>query len=191
MNVVPGLTGLLVVFGLGLAGCAGHAEVPETAERELSVVATAAVVSVDQDTRQVLLRTESDELIRVVAGPEVRNLAQIEAGDQVRVEYYEAVAARLAEPGEPSETTGLTATGRAAEGEKPGGYALATSDFVVEVVSYDPDTASAVVVMPDGAERAVSVAPEMRAFAAARQPGDRVRLTLATAVAVTLTEHGD
>lgn len=190
MRVVAGVAAMVVAVGLVVGGCSSRAEGPETAERESAVVARAAVESVDQETRQVLLRTEDGRLLSFVAGPEVRNLGQVESGDVVRVEYYQAVAVEMAQPGDSEVPMTVEAAGRAAEGEKPGAFAATATDFVVEVVSYDPDTALALVLMPDGEERVLKVAPEMRDFAAAREPGDRVRVTVTQAVAIGIEELG-
>jgi len=189
MRLLATVAGLAIALGLTLAGCGTtQAEGPTAAERETAVIGTATVESIDQESREVVLRTEDGRQIGIVAGPEVRNLAQLEAGDVVRVEYYEAVAARMAEPGEAEDTMASTSAGRAAEGEKPGAFAAAVTEFTVEVVSYDPETAVAVLAMPDGEQRAVAVAPEMEDFAAARAPGDRVRVTMLSAVAITIDE---
>src|SRR5688572_30023195 len=57
--------------------------------------ATAKVVSVDAATRLIALRREDGGLLQVKAGPEVRNFGQIAAGDTLRVQYRETLAASL------------------------------------------------------------------------------------------------
>src|ERR1700693_6207534 len=71
---------------------------PPTAIQQ-TVTGVATVESVDQTTRQVLLSDPSGNLLTVTAGPGIRNLAQVHAGDQVHVIYQRAVAVRLASPG--------------------------------------------------------------------------------------------
>ena len=170
-----------------------HASAPppqQSAQRETVVETTATVVSVDQTTREVKLRSASGEEVTVVAGPEVRNLPQLEAGDVVRMTYYEAVAARMAEPGAGGPATTAVVTGRAPEGSKPAGLIGATVDMVVEFVAYDPTTGVVTFKTPEGATERVEVNPAMREFAAARKPGDRVAVQLTTAVAVSIVETG-
>src|SRR5688572_27584693 len=58
---------------------------PESAEISKSITAKAEIVSVDKDTRVLVLRNEKGETMRVRAGEEVRNFGQIQAGDTVRV----------------------------------------------------------------------------------------------------------
>jgi hypothetical protein len=110
----------------------------------------------------------------------------LEPGDEVRFDYYESVAVEMAEPGDPAEPLGVAVVDRAAEGEMPGGVLATATSQVVEVVSYDPATALAVVRLHDGTERTIDVHPEIQAFAAARRPGERVLVTVAEALAVSI-----
>ena len=104
--------------------------------------------------------------------------------------YYEAVAARMAEPGAGGPATTTVVTGRAPEGSKPAGLIGATVDMVVEFVAYDPTDRRGDVQDARGATERVEVNPAMREFAAARKPGDRVAVQLTTAVAVSIVETG-
>ncbi len=70
----------------------------QSAQRESVIETSATVESVDQQTREVLLRAPDGRTLAVMAGPEVRNLPELKAGDTVRVTYYESVAARLDDP---------------------------------------------------------------------------------------------
>ena len=70
----------------------------QTAQRVSVVETSAKVKSVNQETREVQLRSANGRELAVVAGPEVRNLPQLQAGDVVRLSYYESVAASVADP---------------------------------------------------------------------------------------------
>jgi len=70
----------------------------QTAERESRVETSMKVETVNQETREVRLRAADGRELSVVAGPEVRNLPQLQAGDVVRLTYYESVAARVTAP---------------------------------------------------------------------------------------------
>ena len=96
----------------------------------------------------------------------------------------------MAEAGNVGPTTATAVVGRAPEGQKPAGVVGATVNTVVTIVSYDPATAIATVTTAEGATESVVVHPAMRAFAAARKPGDRVAVELTTAVAVSIVETG-
>ena len=151
----------------------------------------AVVEHVDQNTREVRLRTMDGKELTVLAGPEVRNLAQVSAGDTVRLTYYESVAARMAEPGAGGPATTSVITSRAPEGSKPAGLVGATTDMVVEFLAYDPATGVVTFKTPEGSDRDRSmVNPAMRGFAAARRPGDRVAVQITNAVAASIVETG-
>lgn len=77
---------------------------------------------------------------------------------------------------------------RVPEGAKPAGMVGGSLDMVVTMVAYDPATAVATFTTADGATESVVVHPAMRAFAAARHPGDRVAVELTRAVAVSIVE---
>jgi hypothetical protein len=186
MRKIMSLAGLLVSLG-----CT-HQEIPpaapQSAQRE-SVLETSAVVEkIDQETRELRLRTTDGKELTVVAGPEVRNLAQVSAGDIVRLTYYESVAAQMAEPGAGGPVSASVVAGRAPEGSKPAGLVGATVDMVVEFLAYDPATGVVTFKAPDGVTEQVVVSPAMREFAAARRPGERVAVQLTSAVAVSIVE---
>jgi len=53
------------------------------------------VSRIDHETRKIALRSDTGDEAVFVAGPEVRNLAQIDAGDRVTITYAEALAVRV------------------------------------------------------------------------------------------------
>jgi hypothetical protein len=185
---IMSLAGLLLSLGCSHQETTPAA--PQSAQRELLVDTHAVVESVDQNTREVRLRTTDGTVLPVLAGPEVRNLAQLSAGDTVRLSYYESVAARMAEPGASGPATTSVVTNRAPEGSKPAGLVSATTDVVVEFLAYDPATGVVTFKTPDGFTRQVVVNPAMHSFAAARQRGDRVAVQLTNAVAAAIVETG-
>ena len=169
-----------------LWGCAEPA--PQTAAFEDSGQIRATVQTVDRTTRQVLLRTEDDRLLTVTAGPEVRNFAQIEPGDEVVAAFAESITARMAAPDEVAVTRTGVAGERAPVGARPGAAAGVSIQSIVEWVSYDPRSAIATFTGPTGIIHSVVVPEDMRAFAAARRAGDRVAVDYTTAVAVGIEE---
>jgi hypothetical protein len=184
-KIMP-LAGLLLSLG-----CTHQATPPaaqQSAQRELMLDTRAVVEKVDQNTREVRLRTTDGRELTVVAGPEVRNLAQVSAGDTVRLTYYESVAVRMAEPDAGGPATTSAIAGRATEGSMPAGVVGATTDMVVEILAYDPASGVATFKTPDGITRQVVVNPAMREFAAARKPGERVAMRVTSAVAASIVE---
>jgi hypothetical protein len=178
-----------VVAALAIAGCTQGMRTSSEGVQETLVSASATVESVDQGTRQAVLRDNADGTVfTVTAGPEVRNLAQVEAGDQVNVDFYRAIAASMADPSDTGEAETAVIAGRAPEGARPGGLAGATTSMVVTLVTYDGNSGLATFRTPDGITRRAVVPPNLRTFAEARGPGSRVLVSITDAVAVTITE---
>ena len=173
---------------LVVAGCAEMSRT-RTASQESLISATATVEAVDQATRQVVLRDDADgSSFTVTAGPEVRNLDQLAAGDQVQIDFYQALTVDMADPADTGEPAAALVTARAPEGAAPGGAALATSSMVVTLISYDRDSGLATFRTPDGFTRRAAVPPNLRSFAASLGAGARVLVTMTEAVAVTIVE---
>jgi len=173
---------------VALAGCAGLTATPRPAGTATLITATATVESVDMATREVNLRADDGSLLSVVAGPEVRNLAQLEAGDVVEFNFFESVAVSMADPSDTGEPSTMILAGRTEEGDKPGGMAIEATDMVVTLVSYDDRNFMATIRMADGTTDRVTVPPELRSFAAARGPGARVLVSITDAMAVSIVE---
>lgn len=169
---------------IGLALLAGCATGPEVAEFTDVVELRATIEIIDPVTRQVLLRGEDDRVVSVVAGPEIRNFDRLAAGDRVVAFYAESIAARMALPQEESVTRTGVAAERAEPGERPGAATGMALESVVDWVSYDAATGVSTFVGPSGLTHSVVTPDTMRAFAAARRPGDRVHIDYTLAVAV-------
>ncbi|MCL5776925.1 hypothetical protein M1105_08000 [Limibaculum sp. FT325] len=181
--------GLILVGALLLAACAADTQpLPQSAERESLITRRAVVETVDVEGRQVLLRGESGRMLSITAGPDVRNLAQLESGDVVKLQYYEAVAVKMADPSNPGDPTAVAVVERAPEGERPGGAVGKAVNLVVDFISYDPASSVATFSLPDGTVETAVVKPEMREFAAARKSGDRIDLTITRALAISIEE---
>ncbi len=164
-----------------LAGCTMNNQTAEVAE---AATVSATVVAVNPATRAIDLRTADGETIRMTATPEMRNFDQIEPGDIATMEIYGSIQVQLAGPGAAAEPQTLAVFGRAPEGARPGAVAGLTTTATVRFVSYDPATFEAALILPDGEAVTVPVEPGMRAFAAARTPGERIEVTMTDAIAL-------
>ena len=89
---------LLVIAPAALAE--HHEELPDYAERAMAIEVDATVVSVDMDTRVLVLELPTGEQLSTVVDPAVERLGEVEAGDLLVVEYIAAVAFELREPTE-------------------------------------------------------------------------------------------
>jgi len=185
--MIPTRYAIGLIAALLVSGCADMQR-GEATQASL-VSASATVVAVDQSTRQVTLQDDADgTTFSVTAGPEVRNLPQLAAGDRVQLDYFQATTVSMADPADSGEEAAAIVAGRAPEGAKPGAAAVTTRSFVVTVVSYDADSGLATLRTPDGLTRRTTVPPVLRSFAQNRGPGSRVLVTMTEALAVTITE---
>jgi hypothetical protein len=176
------------LFG-GLASVAGSPAVAQEAEVTETLTVSATVQIVDQVTREVLLRDDATgEVFMLQAGPEVRNLAQLEPGDVVEATWVLSVAARMALEGEEGSAAAMVG-GRAEEGAKPGALVGEAVSTVVTFLSWDAAANVATVEDAEGVVRRVAVRrPEMQAYAADLSRGDRVEITFTEAVAIGVVE---
>lgn len=177
------------LFVLFVAICAPLAVLAQAAERTFTIEVDATVANVVQETRTVVLTNDATgETEFIVAGPEVVNFDQIEAGDKVKAVYTLGIAARMALPGEVDTIAELDAF--AAEGEKPGALSGTALTLVLEFLSFDPATSVAMVKTSDGVEEAIEVASEAgRSFASELSAGDMVALTFIEGAAVGIVEQ--
>ena len=111
-----------------IAGLFAAAAFPALAQMGAAAVATvtATVDDINQTTREVTLKdTKTGSKISFVAGPEVKNLAQVAKGDIVTIAYGEAVGVKLEKtPGTVRERKVTEGAERAKGGDKPGIVAM-------------------------------------------------------------------
>lgn len=149
---------------------------------------SAKVTAIDLATRTVtLVGPEGKELV-VEAGEKVRNLAQVQVGDKVTVDYYEGLLAQINEPGAPSnEVSMMDAAVRAAKGERPGGGIASSVTATVTIEFIDNLRHVVQVKGPAGHTTVLQVKrPEFREMLRNLKPGDTVNLTFFEAVAVSV-----
>src|SRR5262245_17933281 len=169
-----------------LAGCASEpAELPSGIVRETTVSSTATVQKVDQKTREVTLLGEDGKPFTIVAGPEVRNLPQVKAGDQVVATYYESVAYEVHKPGS-LEAGARAAVGaaRAEPGETPGAVAAKVVQITATIEAIDKSVPSVTLRKADGQLVPVKVRDPKKLESVA--VGDMVEITFTEAVAISV-----
>lgn len=116
---------------------APSAELPAAAVAGVTTV-TATVEAINLDTREVTLKGEGGNLVKLTVGEEARNLPQLKVGDVVTFEYYQLLAVAL----EPTtsvirEKVEREEVVRAPLGAKPAGYVEKTVDVVGTVSAID------------------------------------------------------
>jgi len=203
MNASKSLRAGMIVLCIALAamGCAGGdpqaPPAPSTAAPAASpplpsgtlgahlVTATARVTAIDQQTRRVTLERADGSEVTLVADDTVRNLPQVQVGDEVTASFYESLAYEVKKPG--TATPGATVAeeaGRAKPGEKPVGAGARVTTIVATITGIDKAAGTVTLQGPTG--RATTVK--------ARDPrnlervaiGDLVEITYSEAVAVSV-----
>jgi hypothetical protein len=185
------LAGLLVL-SIAVGGCAtapagksaGTAEPPSWQTSSL-VEETATVMAVDQSTRMVTLKGPKGNSVTFKASDEVRNLAQVKVGDEVKFAYYESLAVRLLKKDEAFPAAGeSSAMARAKPGEKPAGVVGTETTVNATITAIDKKAKTATLKGEDG--KSVTVTPLRPEKLDEVKVGDRLVITYTEAVAVSV-----
>jgi hypothetical protein len=139
-----------------LASAASLAELSEGMLASNSALAIDVIVGIDRDTRAITHRDEETGREFVfIAGPEVRNFDQLQRGDLVFTEYYEAFGLAIAPAGSGLEgRVDEVDIERAAQGAKPG-VRITEATYVTGVLS-SVDRSNRLVTL-EGPERSLVV----------------------------------
>jgi hypothetical protein len=126
--------------------------------------------------------------MEVVAGPEVRNFDQIEAGNIVTARYVVSLSARRLDPDEAdTEPSAAVLTARAEPGQAPAGAIRADVAMTVLVKSVDQDQHVVTFTDPNGVLHVVEAErDEGKNFVRGLKPGDRVELVYEEAFAMSV-----
>ena len=103
------------------------------------ITASAEVEAINLNKRLVTLKGEDGKSFTVKVCKAVQNLPQVEVGDTVDVDYYEAVALDVSKP-KPGSAPGVSVTEeavRAKKGELPAGAEAEVITYTSEIVGID------------------------------------------------------
>jgi hypothetical protein len=152
------------------------------------VTVTAIVEKIDREQRVVTLRTADGEKTILHVGDEVRNLAQVEVGDEVAVGYMESFAIEVNKgAGELGVVAGEEVV-RAAPGERPMAATAETVRVTARIVEIDRENDEITLEGKEGRRVTIDVRDPKHYEAIA--VGDLVDLTYTTAVAVVVEPTG-
>lgn len=155
---------------------------PGVAGAAQTVKVAATITKIDAATREVTLKGPQGREVTVLAGPEVKNFAQIKVGDQVNIEYVEALTVELKK----GSTAAVSRTDQAGEatakpGERPAGVAGRQVTVTAEVMAVDPRTQTVTLRGPRQTVDLKVADPEQFKRVA---KGDRVEATYTEALAI-------
>jgi len=142
---------------------------------------TATVMTINQETREVQLKTEDGQIHRFIAGANVKNLAQVKEGDVITMLYTEALAYEVREHGE-AGATATVAAAKAKPGEKPAGVVAQQTTLTVKITAIDTKTSSVTVKGPRGNLKTIQVKDPSKLNGV--KVGDVVDITYTEALAI-------
>lgn len=112
--------------------------------------ASAAITAIDKATRTLTLKGSDGKVWDVVAGAEVRNFDQIKVGEEVVVEYAQALTIQVKKDGKPLERKETEGAVRAKPGEKPAGAMGRMVVVNAEVIDVSPEKKTITLKGPKG-----------------------------------------
>lgn len=164
-----------VVAGKG-PGVAGAAQ---------TLTLNATITAVNAATREITLKGPQGREVTVVAGPEVRNFAQLKAGDNVQAQYVESLVLELKKGGgKPVARTEKAGGATAKPGTSPGAVAGRQITVVGDVINVDAATQTVTV---RGPKRTLDLKVADPAQFKLIAKGDQIEATYTEAAALSVT----
>jgi ribosomal 50S subunit-recycling heat shock protein len=145
---------------------------------------TATVTQINQKTREVTIKMEDGREHDFVAGPEVKNLAQVKKGDVITIKYTEALAYQVREHGATAGVTTTEASTSAAKGERPAAAAAQQTTITVKITAIDPSIPTVTFMGPRGHTETVHVQDPGKLKGV--KVGDMVDITYTEAIAISV-----
>ena len=172
----------LAVPAAAQTGTAVAAKGPGVAGVAQTVKLTATITAIDAATRAVTLKGPQGKEVTLTAGEQVKNFAQLKVGDQVNIEYVEALTLELKKGSTaPVSRTEQAGAAGAKPGERPAGMGGRQVTIVAEVVDLNAQTQ---VVTLRGPQRTVELKVKDPAQFKLIAKGDRVEATYTEALAI-------
>jgi ribosomal 50S subunit-recycling heat shock protein len=185
-HVVAGVAIGVVVLAVAPGLMAAEAKSGQpTVKRARLITLTATVEAVDLEHRLVTLKGPRGNEVTIEVGDRVKNLPQVQVGDQVKVKYYEALAFRVLPPG--ATTPSASAAGAVATaqpGEKPAGVGAheVTVTVTIEAINHKAST----VTFKGPAGNSVTVRAQDPKNLQKIKVGDQVEITYTEALGISV-----
>jgi hypothetical protein len=190
MKITNFLATFILLTSISLPGFSDNAEDTSVYRSQTEKQVQATIESVDLESRLVIFTNDAGEKFPLIMGINVRNLEQVEPGDQVTVTYYEAIAAELKPATFIEHKTHENVITRAELGDKPKGETLSKSTATVTIQSINTEEYSVSFVDIEGIARSVLIeTDEGRDFLAKLSVGDLVEITYTEGMAVSVTAN--
>ncbi len=153
-----------------------------------TVVVEGAITAIDATTRNVTILGGGGNEVSIVAGPEVKNFAQLKVGDIVTLTVVRSLAMELKKNGKALrsrvEDSGAV---QAKPGEKPAAGEARTVQVVADVVAVDKNKG---LLTLKGPERTVELQAEDKTMLNDVAVGDQIEATYIEVIAITVGAPG-
>jgi Cu/Ag efflux protein CusF len=182
------LLAVIIAFAAGLAVSASAQTVVATSPGKGAVAqtikATVTITKIDAASRAVTVKGAKGHEVTIICGPEVKNFDQMKVGDQVDVEYVEALTLELKKGSTAVVSrTSTDAMGTAKPGQMPAMVAGRQTTIVAEVVGLDAATQT---VTLKGPNRTVDLTLHDPAQFKRVSMGDKVEAVFTEAAAISV-----
>ena len=115
-----------------------------------TVKASASVIAIDKATRKVTLKKADGKTFEVVASADVKNFDQVKVGDQLVVQFVQALTVEVKKGGGLRESTQSSDSAQSKPGQKPGGAVASEVTVTADVLAVDPKASTITVKGPNG-----------------------------------------
>ena len=181
-----GIGGIVLTLATGLMAAETKSGQP-TVKRARVVSLTATVEAIDVAQRLVTLKGSKGNVLTVTVDERVKNLPQVQVGDQVLVKYYEALALRVGPPGEATPSASATgALATAQPGQKPAGVGAREVTVTATVEAINKKAGTVTFKGPEG--NSVTVKAQDPKNLDLVKVGDKVEITYTEALAISVQE---
>lgn len=170
---------MIALVTLSLWGCADTEPKKELEiDRSGMFKKRATVEAVHMLTRKVTLKNPDGSAFEFYASKEVANLPQVRVGDEVVVVYAEALAVRMAMPGEVRDETRQGAA-REQPGNKSGSVEAVQTIVTAQIERIDKSNETVALKMADGNLRVVKV----------QDPANLEKVKVGDTIVITITKE--
>ncbi|HVM74486.1 MAG TPA: hypothetical protein VMT75_02515 [Candidatus Saccharimonadales bacterium] len=122
---------------------------------------TATVQKIDLPTRTVTLLLEDGTTKTFKVDKSVRNLAQVKAGDKLKISYTEELIVAVGKSKQVPSAAAGSAVGVAPKGAKPGIVMVDTTAISAKIVAVDAANHTVTLVGPEGNQKAVKLSKKV------------------------------
>ena len=151
-------------------------------------IVKATVEDIDHAKREVTLKDSKGDKHKMKVSKDVRNLDQVQKGDQVVAGYFQSTAISVAKPGDASAAPAQAEAVIVAEkGQKPGGLAVQTTQKTATVEDIDYGTREVTLKGSDGNILKIKAGDRVKRLEDVKK-GDRIVATYTEALAVSVVK---